>query len=177
MGLYGFKKRFVDYILAGEKTHTIRASRKHGDVPGKTMHLYTGLRQRGPIIQKLASGKVVREKVARLLFRAPCVRVEFIRITEDHRVFIGASFGGEDCKPYGEGQLVRGGFVELTPDERDLLAFRDGFRPPGVLTGVTSTGNCIPHTGAFGEMMRFWSGRLPFEGQIYHWDFDRRVTK
>ncbi len=110
MGLYNFQARFVPYIESGEKTHTIRAERKRGDVPGKTMHLYTGLRQKG----------------ARLLYRATCVRVEFIRITEDHRVFIGASLGADNCKPYGEGHLQPGGFVELTPDERDLLAHHDG---------------------------------------------------
>ena len=64
MGLYNFKKRFVPMILAGTKTHTIRELRAHPDKPGNTLHLYTGLRQKG----------------ARLLMRVPCVKVEDITI-------------------------------------------------------------------------------------------------
>ncbi|HSY98538.1 MAG TPA: hypothetical protein VK788_03510 [Terriglobales bacterium] len=33
MGLYDFKQRFVKPILAGEKSHTIRAVRKYPDLP------------------------------------------------------------------------------------------------------------------------------------------------
>lgn len=161
MGLYNFKPRFVPYILGGTKRHTIRAERKGAnDVPGRWMHLYTGLRHKG----------------ATLLFRAPCIRTEFVRITEDHRVFIGASFGHESCRPYGEGHLVPGGFVELTADERDLLAWRDGFRIDGTVMEITDPPTA-PHIGCFALMMQFWSGRLPFEGLIYHWGYDRRVTK
>ena len=108
MGLYNFKAQFVPFILDGSKTHTIRAERKHGDVPGRTMHLYTGLRHKG----------------ARLLFRAPCVRVDFIRIEADYRVRIGASVGSDDFPaPYGEGQF-HGGFVELDESEKNYLAWR-----------------------------------------------------
>lgn len=64
MGLYNFKARFVPFILDGRKTHTIRALRTHPDKPGNTLHLYTGLRQKG----------------ARLLMRVPCVKVEEILI-------------------------------------------------------------------------------------------------
>lgn len=135
MGLYNFQPRFVPFILSREKTHTIRAWRSHGDVPGRTMHLYSGLRHKG----------------ARLLMRTTCVRVDFIRITADQRVFIGASVGFEGSPAlYGEGQYHQGGFVELDRSEKDSLAKRDGFRN-------------------FQEMMQFWNGRLPFEGQIYHW--------
>lgn len=66
MGLYNFQAQFVPYILNGEKQHTIRATRAHVDKPGNTMHLYTGLRQKG----------------ARLLARVPCVKVEEIRIDQ-----------------------------------------------------------------------------------------------
>ena len=65
MGLYNFMPRFVDPILRGEKTHTIRARRRYPDRPGSTMHLYTGLRQKG----------------ARLLMRRLCVKVQDIEIT------------------------------------------------------------------------------------------------
>ncbi len=148
MGLYNFKSQFVPFIEDGSKTHTIRAERVHGDVPGRTMHLYTGLRHKG----------------ARLLFCAPCVRVDFIRIEQDHRVRIGASVGFDDAPAiYGEGQR-HGGFVTLDAEEKNALAWRDGFRRNG-------------QAGAFDLMMEFWTGRLPFEGQIYHWNYWRRTLR
>lgn len=75
MGLYNFNPRFVDPILRGDKTHTIRARRRHPDSPGAMMHLYTGLRQKG----------------ARLLMRRECVKVQDIEITDD-----GVRLDGED---------------------------------------------------------------------------------
>jgi hypothetical protein len=64
MGLYNFQTRFCPMILAGTKTHTIRAVRAHPDKPGNTMHLYTGL----------------RTKKAKLLMRVPCIKIEDIEI-------------------------------------------------------------------------------------------------
>lgn len=123
MGLYNFHARFVPFILDGRKTHTIRGTRAFQDVVGSTMHLYTGL----------------RTKRAKLLMRAPCVRVEDIEFETEKR--------GLDriVRVYINGQ-------ELTLDEREGLARRDGF----------------PN---FAEMMKFWKGRLPFTGHIIHWRF------
>lgn len=42
--------------------------------------------------------------------------------------------------------------VPLDLDEREALAKRDGF-------------------SGWDEMLEFWEGRLPFEGQIIHWRF------
>jgi hypothetical protein len=112
MGLYNFQERFVPFIESGEKTHTIRAKRKHPAKVGEILHLYTGLRRRGPIIQKLASGDVVRQKMARLLMRVPCTKVELIYMAVDRnnhaQVFIDGS--------------------QLAADEREVLAKRDGFK-------------------------------------------------
>jgi hypothetical protein len=137
MGLYGFKKRFVPYIVEGSKTHAIRAVRCPRDKPGNTMHLYTGLRQKGAV----------------LLGRFPCIKVEQNPITEDHRVFVDE--------------------VELDRDEKDLLAWRDGFRLDATVFALTDPP--LPkHTGCFEMlMMAFWSGRLPFEGHIYHWKWSK----
>lgn len=107
MPLYNFQKRFVPFIESGEKTHTIRGKRKYPAKAGDTLHLYTGLRQRGPIIQKLASGDVVRQKMARLLMRVPCTKVEEIVM-------------------FPNGEVVIGGNI-LSPDEAEQLAKRDGF--------------------------------------------------
>jgi uncharacterized protein YqfB (UPF0267 family) len=92
MGLYNFQSRFVPKILAGEKTHTIRATRANPDKPGNTLHLYTGLRQKG----------------AKLLMRAPCVKIEEIEISARMRVRIDG--------------------VELDATEQETLARRDGFQ-------------------------------------------------
>jgi hypothetical protein len=114
MGLYGFKERFVAKILAGEKTHTIRAKRKYPDKAGNKLHLYVGLRQPN----------------ARLLMRPLCTKVERIEIAESGCIFVGG--------------------VLLEPDEQEQLARRDGFE-------------------SHAQMMQFWEGRLPFDGQIIHW--------
>ena len=124
MGLYNFQKRFVPFVLSGEKTHTIRARRRYPDQPGDICHLYTGLRVKGK---------------TRLLMRAPCVKVEEIEIT------------GAESNPT---VIVDG--HKLSRDERERLACCDGFMN-------------------FEEMAAFWKGRLPFLGDIIHWEPKRTV--
>ena len=135
MGLYNFQSRFVPFILDGRKMHTIRATRAHPDKPGNTLHLYSGLRQKG----------------ARLLMRVPCVKVEEIEIM--HRI--------ERFKNPDNGKIERVEWFSIWIDDQELsgseneeLARRDGFSD-------------------FQEMMKFWDGRLPFEGQIIHWRIPR----
>lgn len=97
MGLYNFQKRFVPFILSGEKKHTIRARRANPDKPGNTLHLYTGL----------------RTKKAKLLKRVECTRVESIRIDRA---------GG-----FWPQYTVRIDGTMLDRDECEQLARRDGF--------------------------------------------------
>jgi hypothetical protein len=88
-----------------------------------------------------------RQKSMRLLGRSPCVRVQGIRIYEarsTHSVVI------DGC--------------ELTDDEMNALAWRDGFRDRG------------PHY-AFQSMAAFWDGRLPFNGVIIHWDYFQPLAR
>lgn len=138
MGLYNFQKQFVPHILSGSKQHTIRAERRHQDKPGDTMHLYTGLRQKG----------------ARLLMRVPFVLVEPIRI--ERRLI-----KPRDGEAYSRVQIFIGeeqqSDVPISRSEAVLLALADGF--PG-----------------WEEFVDFWSGRLPFRGHIYHWDFKKART-
>lgn len=98
MGLYNFQKRFVPFILDGRKTHTIRGVRANPDKPGNTLHLYTGLRQKG----------------ATLLMRVLCVRVEEIEIRD-------GIFGDENHAAVS----IDG--ASLDRSEREALAVRDGF--------------------------------------------------
>lgn len=86
----------------------------------------------------------LRRKGARLLGRWPCVKVGDFIVFKDglrRRVFIDE--------------------VELTFDEKNALAWRDGFRP--------EQGQGF----AFAAMSIFWdkTHRLPFDGKIIHWDF------
>lgn len=131
MGLYGFKKRFVPFVLEGSKTHTIRAHRTHQDKPGDICHLYYAL----------------RTKQATLLGRFPCTKVEEIKVClSDSRPL-----------PFSTPLITVDGEI-LSLDECIALAWRDGFRDG-------------PREQAFDRMMAFWEGRLPFSGQIIHWNY------
>lgn len=101
MGLYGFKKQFVPFIMSGEKTHTIRARRANPDKPGNTLHLYTGLRRKG----------------ARLLMRVPCVKIEEISI---QIVTTNKRLGFQSYEVAIDG-------IVLDASEAEALARRDGF--------------------------------------------------
>jgi hypothetical protein len=105
MGLYNFKPQFVSKILAGEKTHTIRPVRANPDKVGNTLHLYTGLRQKG----------------ARLLMRVPCVKVEHIKITHAD-VYIDGNCLEEDER---EALARRDGFA----DWKEMVCFWRGRLP------------------------------------------------
>lgn len=108
MGLYNFQKRFVPFIESGEKTHTIRAKRKHPAKAGEMLHLYTGLRQKG----------------ARLLMRVPCTRVETIEINAKTTHMV--SIDGEYLYSSEREQLARrDGFANWD----DMLAFWQGRLP------------------------------------------------
>ena len=129
--LLGFQRRFVEHILDGSKTHTIRGKRKRAPRVGEICHCYVDARQ----------------KTMRLLGRWPCVRVQDIRIEVDG------------------GVVTDGGHLDA--DESDLLAYLDGFRLPG-----RSLADPGP---AYELMFEFFQCRLPFHGDIIHWDFDQPV--
>jgi hypothetical protein len=122
----------------------------------------------------------MRTKQCRLLARVPCIKVERMRI-ERARVWIYA--------------------VELSLDEKDLLAWTDGFRhtpdygqsfykiPSGcICQGDGLLGmKCDAEThavawntvteGCFELMLSYWTkqpGGTSFEGQIVHWDWSER---
>jgi hypothetical protein len=162
MGLYNFKPQFEPFILDWTKRHTIRGERQHADCPGKPMHLFVGLRHPG----------------ARCLMRPMCVRTEFVRIeggpNTPHKIRMGFSLGlgADEEARIGTpiyGSATGGPLVTLVPDEANALAWADGFRP------LASTVD--DPMDAFGLMMRFWDGRLPFEGSINHWNPARQVVR
>src|SRR5581483_2499594 len=160
MGIYNFRHQFVAYVEDGSKLHTIRAPRMRNgelamDEPGDICHLYAGLRQKGP----------------RLLRRSHCTKLETITIAEAGDVHVGPWINVIAVGPRIFKDPEHYGLALLSPDERDLLAWRDGFRPAG-----TSESSPAP---AFDLFFRYWrmgqrSARgsealLPFAGYIIHW--------
>jgi hypothetical protein len=83
----------------------------------------------------------LRTKSARLLKRVECVRIEEITIEHHPERFL-------DDDPNLFSVTIDG--VVLDRGECEAFARRDGFEN-------------------FADMMEFWSGRLPFKGQILHW--------
>jgi hypothetical protein len=108
------------------------------------MHLYTGL----------------RTSRAELLFRAPCVRREPIQI-------LRPEFGAP-LRPYDVRVVIADS--ELSNDEKDLLAWRDGFR-----SAESTLANSLD---SFRLMVDFWVKNHPklphFSGHLYEWEFERR---
>lgn len=94
----------------------------------------------------------LRHKGARLLKRRRCVKVQEITI---ERVSEPDEFEVYGIKIDGEW---------LNFDEINSLAWRDGFRPRS-------------RDEAFTEMLQFWEGRLPFTGDIIHWESDAAYKK
>ena len=99
----------------------------------------------------------LRTKAVEFLFAAPCTKVEDVVLPE-------------------LGVLIVSG-TELSADECEQLAWRDGFRPE------LETDAASRRRNAFELMMRFWAtehvakGRtLPWNGDLIHWDYERRVS-
>ena len=113
---------------------------------GSKTHTIRATRKRGVRVGEICHCYGdTRQKTMHLLGRWPCVKVEYIEIHPP------GCAGWTSSKVFIEGQI-------LSMDECEALAWRDGFRNEG-----------------FWEMMHFWCGRLPFRGQIIHWDYRRPV--
>lgn len=98
---------------------------------GSKTHTIRAIRRIAPKVGEMCHCYVdPRQKTMRLLGRWPCVKVEDILIYERAEGTFGVFVDN----------------VELTPDEKDALAWRDGFRSYNP-----------NYMGAFVEMMRFWS--------------------
>lgn len=162
MSAFNFKARFEPMVLDWSKLHTIRTPRAKGEQSiGMFMYLYVGLRQPG----------------ARCLMLTRCVRQTYIQIEKNYTVWVGVSVGigpddrsEHDLTHYGDGSKRTHGRIVLDRDEKDLLAWRDGFRP---------VGSTLDRPGAaFDLMAAFWEkGRtnaktdpLPFFGVMHHWN-------
>lgn len=148
--ILGFKDQFVPFVVEGSKTHTIREGERWR--AGMRADCYARPRQ----------------KDMRLLFRAPVVKVEPIRIHSYEYYQRGPTpLGGNHCLfakrgPHGEAMLVWINGELLQHDEAESLFRRDGFRDAVMMASY--------------EALLFWGDRLPFAGQIIHWDYAERFS-
>lgn len=131
MALLGFQARFVPLIERGEKTHTIRG-------PRADIHLGT----------RLDLYAAPRTKSMRLIFRAPCIGIEQIRILPDD----------PSREIYSARVQLRGCWLD--PSELDGFAKRDGFAD-------------FQEMRRFWMVHR----TLPFDGFVFHWDFAKRTAE
>lgn len=149
--ILGFKDQFCPFIEDGSKQHTIRGGRRWK--AGMRADLYQRPRQRG----------------MRLMFRALVIRVEEIRI-EDYQAYQSGPtpLGGNHCSNYplrgpnGEALLIWINRELLAADEAEAFLRRDGFRDPALMASY--------------QALLFWDDKLPFTGQLIHWDYGNRTT-
>ncbi len=91
----------------------------------------------------------LRTKSAKLLMRVPCVKIESLTMRRIER---------RDGVDLADDVLVTIEGIELSRSECEAFSRRDGFEN-------------------FAHMIEFWDGRLPFTGQIVHWNYKKRVLE
>lgn len=156
----GFKNQFVAYVEEGSKTHTIRGgTRWHA---GMRADLFAEPR-RPKVFADFCShtDKPWSECSCWACERGPSTRVT--RQVSGMRLLFRAPVVKVETIEIRANQTVIIAGIELSADERALFAWKDGFRPDGT-------------SESFPSMIAFWKGRLPFTGQIIHWDYSHRFT-
>ncbi len=88
-----------------------------------------------------------RQKTMRLLGRFPCTGIDRIKI---------------EAARHPDRLVIRINGQALSNDEAEAFLWRDGFRD--------RTGETFP---AMAQARRFWVNRLPHEGPLIHWRFDK----
>jgi hypothetical protein len=133
MPAYSFQERFIPFLLDGSKDHTVRKERS-----ARSRHV-----RPGEIIQ-LYYG--VCTKWCRKIGEATCSAVHCLQITQEEILF-----------------PIAWEFAPLCAFDRNLFAWRDGFRPEGSTADNPA--------GAFDLMLRFWkqTHELPFQGVVIYW--------
>lgn len=135
----GFKRRFEPFVQDGSKEHTMRDIRKG------TRQVVVG--------DRLDCYGDVRQKAMHLIGRWTCVRIQVARFYvvngEHHRMSLDGA--------------------ELSDDEADAFAWRDGFRYQD---------DPKARYGCFVMMLAYWledGKRFPFQKQVLHWRFKDRL--
>lgn len=99
-----------------------------------------------------------RQKTMRCLGRWPVLKIDDVQI----KILPMAEWIRKGPAVITAGVWINDERISL--DECNALAWADGFRGNG-------------RDGAFVQMLGFWRGRLPFLGDMIHWDYDRPVGK
>lgn len=135
---------------------------------GSKTHTIRGKRKRRPKVGETAHCYVdPRQKTMRLLRRSPITRVQDILIDGDGT-------------PKGTGIWIEG--VPLDETERDLFAWRDGFRFP-----MVNEKEGLGYGGCFAMMLEFWMNErkadergvavFPFDGDLVHWNPEVKLER
>lgn len=168
MPAYSYKRQFCEYVKEGSKAHTIRAYRKNPPKIGATLSHYYAMRtkhctllRKDICVQVLtiaitAKGTVIYVDNPRL----PPAEVEGLKLA----LIILDHLNIDELDAYNYDNSHHRPSRPLTEPEKDLLAWRDGFRPEGSSLYKTA--------GAFKMMMDFWreSHVFPFVGNIIYWN-------
>lgn len=149
-----YKDRFCEYVKAYSKTQTIRAFRRYIFRPGQVLSHFWGLRTK---------------YVTRLIPNTICTEVFTIYILKDGRVYLGNLVTSVEARrnlKLLEKKKTLPLIDLLTDEQKDLLAYNDGFRPNSLQDSR------INKKGCFNEMITWWKGThsLPFTGQLIKWE-------
>jgi hypothetical protein len=168
MPAYSYKRQFCEYVKEGTKPHTIRGYRKNPAKVGDTLSHYYAM----------------RTKHCTLLRKDTCTAVKTIAITAKGTVVMidnpqlpPAEVDGlktalvildrlniDERDAYNYDNSHNRPSRPLTDQEKDTLAWKDGFRPQG--------SSLHQPAGAFAMLMEYggFSDELPFVGNIIYWD-------
>jgi hypothetical protein len=115
--LLGFKSRFREAVLAGDKSTTIRAPRKRPIAIGDELRMYTGL----------------RTKAAALFATAECAQVDRVRFDEAGRLALWLEDDWQLLGDVARRDFARTDGFATYAEMRDWFRYEHGFPFEGVL--------------------------------------------
>lgn len=150
MPAYSYKERFVPMVLDGSKSQTVRNRRRYPAKVGDALYHYFGL----------------RTQWVRPLRTEFCRDTHSLSISKKHGiVFYIGLLTEKQLKQAAKSPRRKSLPVlkVLSAADRDLFAWRDGFRPAGSTEQNPS--------GAYELMIRFWTQThaLPWSGDVIYW--------
>jgi hypothetical protein len=172
MPAYSFKEQFCPFVLDGTKPHTIRSYRKYPVLPGQALSLFYGMRTKHCTLlrnETCTEVKTIAITESGTVVLVECARLELAEVEGLKTALVAADYLIRICplpkeQVYNYDHAYNRPSRPLTDAEKDVLAWKDGFRPEG-----SSLHN---PAGAFALMMDFWrdSHDFPFVGNIIYWD-------
>lgn len=150
MAQYSFHFRFQGFVLDGSKPHTFRDRRRFPAKVGDLLFLFFGLRTKHVI-------RMREEVCSNTHSAAICPKVGL--------VFYSRLLTKKELKQAAKRPRRKSLPIEriLTREERDHVAWKDGFRPIGSTAQNPA--------GAFEKMLQYWKENktIPWAGDVIHW--------